>query len=207
MNFEADFTGSGVYQNSPAQIVASEDGSRIAYGACPPPLNTNPEVMVFEGGPTPVASIDTRGSVFDLDISSDGIFVASGSKSIHANQNGNGGDHVCLYMGGQDLYIDGRPALSDMVTFMIEGTDGEDVRLAASLNEVNIPTGIGTLIVDPDNYVEIGTGTIPLSGLLEIEVTVPGNPGLLGRKIATQALLTGGTGPHLTNGQVFWIVP
>jgi len=84
---------------------------------------------------------------------------------------------------------------------------GDSGTLAASLNEVNIPTGIGTLIVDPGNYVEIGTGTIPASGLLEIEVTVPGGPGLLGRKIATQALLTGVAGTHLTTGQVFWIVP
>ncbi len=207
INFEADFSGSGTFQNNPSQIVANKDGSRIVYGGWGDAFNTNPEVMVFEGGPTPVASIDTRGSVFDVDISSDGIYVVSGSKSIHANQNGNGGDHSCLYMGGEDLRLDGLPALSDTVSFEIEGTDGEGVLLAASLNEVNIPTGIGTLIVDPDNYVEIGTGTIPVSGLLKIDVSVPGNPGLLGRKVVVQALLTGDTGPHLTNGKVFWILP
>jgi hypothetical protein len=207
VNFEATFSGAGSYQNNPQQVVTNADGSRIVYGGWGDQFNTNPEVMVFEGGPVPVAAIDTRGSVFDVDMSSNGVFVASGSKSIHANISGNGGDHACLYMGDQDLYLDGVPALSNMVTFNIEGTSGENVLLAGSLNEVAIPMGIGTLIVDPDNYVELGTGTIPPSGLLEIDVRIPGNPSLLGRKVATQALITGGTGPHLTNGQVFWILP
>ena len=207
VDFEADFSGAGSYQNSPQQIVSSSDGSRIVYGGWGDEFNTNPEVMVFEGGPAPVASIDTRGSVFDVDMSSDGVFIASGSKSIHANSFGNGGDQACLYMGGQDLYLDGVPSLSNTVPFMVEGDPGEEVLLAASLNEVEIPTPFGILIVDRDNYVELGTGTIPPSGLLEIGVTVPNNPSLLSRKVATQALITGGTGPHLTNGQVFWILP
>jgi len=207
VNFEADFTGYGSYQNNPSQIVTNSDGSRIAYGGWGDQFNTNPEVMVFEGGPTPVASIDTRGSVFDVDMSSDGVFVASGSKAIHANGWGNGGDHSCLYMGAQDLYFDGVPSLSRQVTFYVEGIPGENVLLGGSLNEVEIPTGAGTLIVDPYNYATLGTGTIPQSGTLELNVTVPNNPSLLGRKVATQALLTGGMSPHLTNGRVFWILP
>lgn len=206
-NFEADFTGSGSLQNAPQQIVTSKDGSRIVYGGFGDQYNTNPEVMVFEGSATPVASIDTRGSVFDVDISHDGVFVASGSKSIHANQMGNGGDQACLYMGGQDLYLDDVPALMNTVTFNVEGTPGEEVLLAGSLFEVEIPTPFGILVIDRDNYFELGTGIVPESGLLELDVFVPNRESLIGRKIVTQALLRGGTSPHLTNGQVFWILP
>jgi len=85
VNFEASFSGAGSYQNNPQQVVTNADGSRIAYGGWGDQFNTDPEVMVFEGSPTPVASIDTRGSVFDVDMSSNGVFVASGSKSVHAN--------------------------------------------------------------------------------------------------------------------------
>jgi hypothetical protein len=206
-NFEADFTGSGSLQNAPQQIVTNEDGSRIVYGGFGDQFNSNPEVMVFEGSAAPVASIDTRGSVFDVDISQDGIFVASGSKSIHANEMGNGGDQACLYMGGQDLYLDDVPALMNMVTFNVEGSPGEEVLLAGSLFEVEIPTPFGTLVIDRDNYFELGIGIIPESGLLELDILVPNRESLVGRKIVSQALLTGGTSPHLTNGQVFWILP
>ena len=208
VNFEADFSGSGNLLNYPYQIVVNEDGSRIVYGGWGDQGNTNPEVMVFDrNNPRPIAWIDTRGSVFGVDISGDGVFVVSGSKSNHANQWGNGGDHANLYMGGQDLYLEGVPSLSNNVKFNVEGTPGENVLLGASLNEVDIPTHAGTLVVDRENYVQLGRGIIPQSGFLEMEVNVPGALDFLGQKVVTQALLNGIESPHLTNGQVFWILP
>jgi hypothetical protein len=207
VNFQADFSGSGSYQNSPWQIVTNADGSRIVYGGWGDQFNTNPEVMVFEGSSTPVASINTRGSVFDVDVSDDGVFIASGSKSVHANVNGNGGDHACIYMGGQDLYMDGVPSISGTLTFYVEGSPGDDVLLAVSLGEVEIETPFGTLIVNPEKYIVLGTGEIPPSGILEIEAAVPGNSSLVGRKVAAQALITEAKGRYLTNGHVFWILP
>ncbi len=206
-DFEADFSGTGSYQNNPAEIVTSADGSRIVYGGWGDEGNTNPEVMVFDGSATPSSSIDTRGSVFGVDISPDGIFIASGSKSVHANVSGNGGDQACLYMGGEDLILQGVPGLGDMVTFQVEGNEGERVLLAASFNEVDIPLPFGTLHVDPNQYLEIGNGVIGASGLIDFDVTVPSNPVLTGRKVVTQALITGGGSPRLTNGRVLYILP
>jgi hypothetical protein len=206
VNFEADFTGTGTLQNAPWAIKINYDGSRIAYGGWGDQGNTNPEVMVFEGSATPVASVDTRGSVFDVDISSDGAFVASGSKSVHANISGNGGDHACISMGGQALSLEGVPSLSNALVFTAEGNPGERVVLAASLNEVNIVLPFGTLMVDPSNYIELGRGLIGPGGTVEFDATVPGAPWLLGRKAVVQALFTGG-GPRLSNGIVFWVLP
>lgn len=206
VNFEADFTGSGSLQNAPWAIATDADGSRIVYGGWGDQANTNPEVMVFEGSATPVASIDTRGSVFDVDISSDGGFAASGSKSVHANIQGNGGDHACLSMGGMPLSLEGVPALSNTLVFTAEGNPGERVILAASLNEVSIDLPFGTLMVDPTNYIELGRGVIGAGGSIDFDATVPGAQGLLGRKAVVQALFTGG-GPRLSNGIVFWILP
>jgi hypothetical protein len=206
VNFQGDFSGSGSYQNVPWAIEVSADGSRIAYGGWGDQANTNPEFMVFEGSATPVASIDTRGSVFDVDISADGAFAASGSKSVHANVSGNGGDHACLSMGGVPLWLEGVPALSSSLTFTAEGDQGERVILAASFNEVNIQLPFGILMVDPNNYIELGRGLIGPSGSIDFDVNVPGLPALLGRKAVVQALFTG-NGPRLSNGIVFWILP
>ncbi len=205
--FQGDFTGGGGYQNYPADIRVTGDGSRIVYGGWGDQFNTNPEVMVFDGDGVPAASIDTRGSVFSVDISTDGQYVVSGSKSIHANVSGRGGDHACLYMGGEELAVNGVPRLSSTVAVTVEGEPGETVLLAGSLNEVEFETAWGVLRVDPDDYYELGEVTIPGSGVAEFEVPVPAAPPLAGKKAVIQALITGGGNPRFTNARIFWFLP
>ena len=207
LNFEAEFTGGGIYQNSPSDIKVTADGSRIAYAGWGDQLNTNPEVMVFEGSASPIASMDTRGSVFAVDISAAGQFVVSGSKAIHANENGRGGDRACLYVGGETLALSGVPKLSSTVIVAVEGEAGETVLLAGSLHEVAIQTPWGLLRVDPNSYRELGTMVIPGSGLAEFELVVPTFPGWAGKKVVIQAQISGGSNPRFTNARVAWILP
>ena len=205
--FQGDFTGGGGYQNYPADIKITGDGSRIVFGGWGDQFNTNPEVMIFEGSGAPAASIDTRGSVYSVDISVDGQFIVSGSKSIHANVSGRGGDHACLYMGGEELSVNGIPRLSSTITVTVEGEPGETVLLAGSLNVVELQTAWGVLRVDPDDYLELGEMAIPGSGAAEFEIRVPAAPFLAGEKAVMQALITSGSNPRFTNARVFWFLP
>ena len=65
-------------------------------GRAPHPLNTNPEVHVFERAEgEPVLTVDTPGSMFDIDIArgpQGRIHIAAAGKHVHANTSGRGGD-------------------------------------------------------------------------------------------------------------------
>jgi len=92
--------GSGEYQDIPREIAITNDGSYIAVGSWGDEANTNPEVHVFEhDAPAPILTLDTPGSVFDIDIAEverGTVYVAASGKHIHANENGRGGDLYSL---------------------------------------------------------------------------------------------------------------
>jgi len=88
--------GSGGYQDIPSEIAVTSTGGHIAVASWGDQANTNPEIHVFEhGSPTPILTVDTPGSMFDIDIAEDAdgpVYVAACGKHIHANENGRGGD-------------------------------------------------------------------------------------------------------------------
>lgn len=86
------YTGIGSNQNSVVGCQASDDGSALACASWGDQGNTQPEVRIFDRNLTMIGSIDTAGSPFDLSMSPDGNFVLVGSKAVHANTFGSGGD-------------------------------------------------------------------------------------------------------------------
>lgn len=86
----------GTLQDAISGAVLSDDGSVLAVSSWGAADNNHPEVMVFNRQVQLIGSVDTRGSVFSLDMTGGGIFVLSGNKGAHANTFGNGGD-VTLY--------------------------------------------------------------------------------------------------------------
>ena len=88
--------GSGGFQDSAQGACVSDDGSTFAVCSWGAEDNNHPEVMVFDRTVHLLGGIDTPGSVFALAMTPDGQYVASGSKAVHANTFGNGGD-VSLY--------------------------------------------------------------------------------------------------------------
>jgi WD40 repeat protein len=87
--------GSGTYQDIPAVIEMTADGSHLVVGSWGDTGNTNPEVQIYEhDSPDPIYTVDTPGSVFDADIAKAGsyVYVVAGAKHVHANQQGRGGD-------------------------------------------------------------------------------------------------------------------
>jgi hypothetical protein len=96
--------GGGPYADYLADVDLTPDGSFIAVCSNGDSLNTNPEIQVFHrGGPTPLLTVDTPGSMFDVDVAlgpGGGVYVAACGKHVHANALGRGGDLYSLRVEG-----------------------------------------------------------------------------------------------------------
>jgi len=89
-------TGGGEWQDVPSAMGLTSDGGYLVVGSWGDQLNTNPEVHVFARPlSNPILTVDTPGSVFDVDIieaGGGGAYVTACGKHIHANESGRGGD-------------------------------------------------------------------------------------------------------------------
>lgn len=85
--------GSGSNQDVVEWMDCSDDGRWIVVGSwgCD---NGGDEIQVFDdlNPNSPVFSIDTPGSIFHVDISSDGRYITGSGKHVHANTMGSGTD-------------------------------------------------------------------------------------------------------------------
>ncbi|MEN8209029.1 MAG: T9SS type A sorting domain-containing protein [Candidatus Fermentibacteria bacterium] len=86
--------GSGGYQETIDWMDCSDDGRYVAVASWGCQTGGAPEINVFDdlNHNTPVLSLDTPGSMFDIDITADGQYIAATGKHVHANQMGNGTD-------------------------------------------------------------------------------------------------------------------
>jgi hypothetical protein len=90
--------GAGDLQDSISGAEMSDDGTVAVVTSWGTQDNAHPEVMIFDQNANMIGSIDTAGSPFAVDISGDGTRVVVGSKSIHANINGNGGTVTAYHL-------------------------------------------------------------------------------------------------------------
>jgi hypothetical protein len=97
--FSSSTTGSGTFQSSAVGSALSDDGSRLATAAWGAQEGTA-EVKVFNRTGTMIDSLDSAGSPFAIDMTGNGQYVLIGSKSVHANTFGNGGNTYVLDLGG-----------------------------------------------------------------------------------------------------------
>jgi hypothetical protein len=85
-------SGSGSLQGSIAGAALSDNGQVLAVASWGTQDQSHPEVMVFDRGVKLIGGIDFPGSAFDVDVTGDGRYVLAGSKAVHANTMGNGGN-------------------------------------------------------------------------------------------------------------------
>jgi hypothetical protein len=92
--------GAGDYQDVPAWLELSGDGEWICVGYWGDQTKANPEVQVLKDSKPDGLWFGyyTPGSVFGVDISPGGEYVASAGKGVHANQMGSGGDVFAGYV-------------------------------------------------------------------------------------------------------------
>ncbi len=140
----SSYTGSGSLQNSAVATSVNDDGTVFAAASWGDAGNTEPEVRIFDRDLNMIGSIDTPGSPFDLDMSRDGKYVLVGSKSVHANTFGNGGntyayenDSPCV----ADFNDDGTVNTQDVLAFLNAWTSGDpsaDINGDGSVNTQDV---------------------------------------------------------------------
>jgi len=91
-----DLVGTGAYQDVPYDLALTAAGEYLAVAGWGDIADTNDEIQLFEhGSPDPVASVDTPGSMFDVDVALDldaNVRITACGKHVHANETGRGGD-------------------------------------------------------------------------------------------------------------------
>ena len=191
-----DYSGAETYQNVPSALSLSDDGRWIALGSWGAQLMSQPEVLVFDrdAGNVPIASLDTPGSVLDVDISGDGQFVVAGAANSHANFGTiPGGAAFCLDRGGQSFCLFGTPSVGRSVTLTVDGHPGEQAYLAASPSlgpGLSIPGFSGSYGLGPSPFPVLSLGAVPAAGILSVPVSGFG-PSLLGLTVYAQTVRVG----------------
>lgn len=120
--------GSGSQQDTVQQAQASADGEIFSVISWGTQDNAHPEVQIFDRDLNLIGEIDTPGSPFGLDMSSDGQFVVVGSKSVHANTSGNGSNTYAYQVFAAcvgDLDGNGSVGTTDLLDLLSQwGTSG-----------------------------------------------------------------------------------
>jgi WD40 repeat protein len=189
-----DYAGTppSTHVDVPSCIAFSPDGQRLAVGSWG---GSFPEIHVFErSGPSPLYTLDTDGSIFDIDITTapgGASYVTACGKAVHAGTSGKGGDlyaieipagtcqtdlgfggpgSISLAICGDDLTLPGSTA-----TLSIEG--------ATPLSTVALPVGVannptpfkgGTLVPFP--WLVLVPLATDASGNVTAPVVGSGNP-------------------------------
>jgi hypothetical protein len=205
--------GSGGLQDTPQAVSLSDDGRWIAVGSWGAEFSGHPEALLFDrnAGPVPIGSVDTPGSVFDVDLSGDGQFLVVGTKAVHANVFGNGGEGYSFDRGGQGHRLVGTASVGRSIALETGGTPGDSVILAVA-TALGTPTTIppigGSLLLDLASLVFPPqlVGTVPAGGVLSTPLAIPNVPSSVGLVFYTQTLRVG-TGVEFDNALVVPITP
>lgn len=183
--------GQGGFQNLPADVSISADGSRFALGLWGD-AGTVDEVRVYSSTQsTPAQTLNLPGSVFDLEISADGQRVAIGSKSVHANTSGNGGQVDLLDAGGEDLILRGSPRIGTTPVVTSSGPASNFALLIVSPLPQSPPIfipGAGTLYVHRQTLSFINAGVSDSNGTLNTPYPIAPDPLLIGTNVYMQVI-------------------
>lgn len=84
--------GAGSFQDTVQIAHVDTTGTRFSVASWGVQNNAHPEVQVFDRDLALIASVDTPGSPFDMQMSADGSTLLIGSKAVHANTFGRGSE-------------------------------------------------------------------------------------------------------------------
>jgi hypothetical protein len=206
-------TGGGVRQDVPSAVSVSADGKIIAVGSWGAQSSGHPEVLIFDRdkGSTPIGTIDTPGSVFDLDLSGNGRFVVAGTKKVHANVFGRGGIAYSYDLGGRSFWREGTASLTRSIKLSVDGKVADPVLLALSTSPippVAIPGIGGFLAIHPGKFLTapVALGTVPVGGTLSVTFPVGTSAAAVGLEVHCQCARVGAS-PSFTNALVIPITP
>ncbi len=184
--------GMGAYQNLMSDVSCDAAGERFAVGLWGDQGNIAEEVRVYSTfSDTPIMTENLPGSVFDLDMSADGQRVVAGSKSVHANTFGNGGQVDLVDIGGEDLMLQGSPKIGTTPDLVIYGPSGDPTFLLSAATPQDPPLvfpSIGTLYVNRSTVQINYVGALPGSGTIVVPLPIANDSALIGNSLYCQVL-------------------
>jgi hypothetical protein len=186
-------TGSGGFQNAVGDVSCSADGQRFAIGLWGDQGNLAAELRLYDRAQnTPLATLNTPGSVFGIDLSADGQRVVAGSKAVHANTFGNGGRLDLLDAGGEDFILRGAPTLGSTISVELHAPPGATGGFLLVSQAEAVPpvvyAGIGTLYIDRTTLVISPLGAVLGGAANTFPLTLSADPLALGTSLYLQCL-------------------
>jgi hypothetical protein len=186
-------TGTGGFQNTVADVSCSADGERFAVGLWGDQGNVAAELRIYERDQNaPIATLNTPGSVFAIDLSADGQRVVAGSKAVHANTFGNGGRLDLLDAGGEDFILRGAPSIGSTISLEVHAPPAVTAAVLLTSQAESVPpvvfAGIGTLYIDRTTLVLSSLGPIAGGGVGTYPLQLANNPLLVGTSVYLQIL-------------------
>lgn len=136
--FEDTITGTGIYSVFTSGIAVSKDGNVAALITSGDQNGLAPEVLVYKlaaGAWALDYTYDLPGSAQSLDLSLDGRHLAVGSKAVHNEQLGSGGQFDLFLLETPDLVLSGVPHVGANYT--------------ATFTNATYPAAPATLLSDP----------------------------------------------------------
>lgn len=186
-------TGTGGFQNAVGDVSCSADGQRFAVGLWGDQGNVAAELRLYDRAQNaPLATLNTPGSVFSIDLSADGQRVVAGSKAVHANTQGNGGRIDLLDAGGEDFILRGSPSIGSTISIELHAPPAATAAaLLVSKAEAVPPVvyaGIGTLYIDRTTLVISPLGPVTGGGVNTFPLSIASDPLLVGTSDYLQCL-------------------
>jgi hypothetical protein len=176
-----DISSFGQYQNTVWEVAISADGEIFATATFGDEPDIVEEVRVYhKHRSVPIRTLNLLGSAFSIDVSPDGKWVVAGSKAVHGNESGHGGQIDLLHLGGTDLAVYTTPSVGSTVTFETFGNPGSPALLLHSPTLASSPVvfpEIGTLYLTRSSMSVIPMGPIGPGGSASLPWTVPGPVG------------------------------
>ncbi len=199
--FQASWDAPGtLYQLVASGVRVDEAGERVAGICWGDSLNLTPEAVVYDAAGNSLAALDTSGSAMALDLDADGDVLAVGTKAVHANVFGNGGEILLSDAAFQELHLLGVPRLGASLDLEIQGPPSGEARLLLS---AALTSSAGSLEIDLGSLLG-DSGWLPLdaSGALARPVAVPAQASLAGRLAHAEAVLRDPQGILSTSNKV-----
>lgn len=207
VRFRAALEGPGTSSQLAASGCALDERGDFLAGACwGESLDRVPEGFVYDADGRLTCAYDARGSVLGLGFDPDGSVVCFAASAVHANFAAAGGDVIVCDAQDQELHLLGLSRLGGSLRLLQERTGTTATYYVADRLGSDPLSGLVSELDLSSLLRVLGPLPIPPGGL-DQDVYIPHVVILSGNDVHVQGVVTGPSGPHLTNRSTLQLVP